>query len=77
MRRCIQVNVRGRAGQAAVPGGGASLVLEAVLDAPLAISPKRGRTIWEDKSQGEGTSARLNSTRYWLDSPARGEADRR
>ena len=67
MRRCVQVNVRGRAGQAAVLGGRASLVLEPVLDAPLATSPKRGITIWEGKSQGEGISERLYSTRYWLD----------
>lgn len=55
------------AGQAAVPEGGASLVLEAVLEAlQMATSPK-GLNLGKSKSQGEGINARLNSTRYWLD----------
>lgn len=64
------------------PGGGAGLIgraslfLEAVLDAPLATSPRRGRTIWKGKPQGEDEGARdsIRGAIGWLDSPAREEA---
>lgn len=52
-----------------VPGGRASLVLEAVFDAPLAASPKRRRIIWKSKLQGEGEGAR-DSTRGAIGGPA-------